>query len=137
MEARLPEVASGVIRYLSEAGKKYWQAFASVREVDRLDGHEKARVADDLGISTTELRVLASKDKNSADLLVRRMESIGVDPRSIDLGVMRDLQRCCSQCTDKILCVHELEDKPREVTWPSYCPNEHTLAALAEGAKDA
>jgi hypothetical protein len=43
---------------------------------------------------------------------------------------MRDLQRCCSMCRDKTLCVHELEDKPRQAMWPKYCPNEYTLACL-------
>jgi hypothetical protein len=59
------------------------------------------------------------------------MATLGLDPTKLDGAVMRDLQRGCSLCRDKQLCVHELEDKPREPTWPKYCPNEHTLAALS------
>jgi len=132
MQAKFLEAISDVFRYLKETGKKYLQTLRSVAEFDRLDSHEKARIANELGISNGELRVLASKNKNSADLLVRRMESIGLDPRSTDQAVMRDLQRCCSMCSDKVLCVHELEDNPRKVTWPSYCPNEATLGALTD-----
>jgi hypothetical protein len=131
MQAKFPEAVSGLFRHLSEAGRRYWQRFSSVAEYDRLDGHEKARIANELGVSTDELRVLASKDKGSADLLVRRMETIGLDPRNTDPAVMHDLQRCCSKCLDKVLCAHELEDKPREVTWPRYCPNEATLGSLS------
>jgi hypothetical protein len=43
---------------------------------------------------------------------------------------MRDLQRCCSNCDSKQLCAHELEDKPKGASWPKYCPNEQTIAAL-------
>src|SRR4029078_5389307 len=100
-------------------------------EIDRLHRQEKARIATELGISCDELGVLASKDKTSADLLVRRMESIGLNPSDTDRAVMRDLQRCCSMCRDKRFCVHELKDKPRDPTWPNYCPNEATLGALA------
>ena len=132
MQAKLPEALSDLFHYLNATGKRFWQRLCSAAEVDRLDSQEKARIANELGISADELHVLASKDKTSADLLVRRMESIGLDPRKTDQAVMRDLQRCCSKCRDKVLCVHELEDKPRNVTWPSYCPNEATLDALSD-----
>jgi hypothetical protein len=132
MQAKFPEILSGLFHYLNDTGKKYWQRLSSAAEFERLDGQEKTRIASELGISSDELRVLASKDKTSADLLVRRMESIGLDPRTTDPAVMRDLQRCCSKCRDKVLCVHELEDKPRNLTWPSYCPNEATLDALSD-----
>jgi hypothetical protein len=48
----------------------------------------------------------------------------------VDPSVMRDLQRCCSNCDSKQLCVHELEDKPKGAIWPKYCSNEQTIEAL-------
>lgn len=132
MQARLPEAVDGLFRYLSETGRRYLQRFSSAAEIDRLDGPERARIANDLGISSDALRVLAAKDKTAADLLLRRMKSVGLDPRDTDPGVMRDLERCCSMCRDKVLCVHELEDKPRQAAWPKYCPNEQTLHALLD-----
>jgi Family of unknown function (DUF6455) len=89
-----------------------------------------ARVAQDLGISAADLRFLASQDKTAADLLNRRLETLRLDPTSIDPALMRDLQRCCSICDSKQLCAHELEDKPQSASWPKYCPNEATIAAL-------
>ena len=94
------------------------------------DASEVRRVAQELGISVAELRSLASRDKTAANLLYRRLETLRLDPASIDLAVMRDLQRCCSNCNSKQLCVHELEDKPKTASWPKYCPNEDTIAAL-------
>jgi hypothetical protein len=115
---------------MGEALKRWFQRRASVSEVDSLALEELSSIARELGISAAELSVLASRDKNAADLLYRRMEQLRLDPNHVDLGVLRDLQRCCSNCGLKALCAHELEDKPIGAVWPKYCPNEHTLAAL-------
>jgi hypothetical protein len=119
-------------RRLVEAARRLSRRHTSVNEIARLEPRELACVARDLGISSDELRVLAAQDKSAADLLLRRMETLRLDPAQVDSAVMRDLQRCCSKCKDKVLCLHELEDRPREAMWPKYCPNEQTLAALTE-----
>jgi hypothetical protein len=97
---------------------------------DHVDGTEVSDVARELGLSAAELRTLVSRGKNSAELLQRRLQVLSIAPSRIEPAVMRDLQRCCSQCHDKPLCAHELEDKPKEANWPSYCPNEQTIQAL-------
>jgi Family of unknown function (DUF6455) len=117
-------------RHLTAAFKAFWQRRASVNEIDRLGAAETRHLARDLGLSSDELRLLAATDRSAADLLGRRMDTLGLEPAHVDSMVMRDLQRCCSQCTDKVLCVHELEDRPRQAAWPKYCPNEQTLGAL-------
>jgi hypothetical protein len=119
-------------RGLVEAARRLSRRHIAVNEIARLEPRELACIARDLGISRDELRVLAAQDKSAADLLLRRMETVRLDPTRIDSAVMRDLQRCCSKCKDKVLCVHELEDRPREAMWPKYCPNEQTFAALTE-----
>lgn len=121
-----------LLRELVEAARRLSRRCTSANEIARLEPRELACIARDLGISPGELRALAAQDKSAADLLLRRMETIRLDPTQVDAAVMRDLQRCCSTCKDKVLCVHELEDRPREATWPKYCPNEQTLAALTE-----
>jgi hypothetical protein len=103
---------------------------AAVKELANCDASEVARIAQDLGISAADLRVLASRDKTAADLLHRRLETLRLDPASVDPALMRDLQRCCSNCISKRLCAHELEDKPKGASWPKYCPNEGTIAAV-------
>jgi hypothetical protein len=124
---------------LTAAVTALWRRRASVKEIDRLGTQEATCLARDLGISADELRLLAAQDKDAADLLVRRMETLGLDAARIDPTVLHDLQRGCSKCADKGLCVHELEDHPRNAAWPKYCPNEQTLAALREerGTRDA
>jgi hypothetical protein len=83
----------------------------------------------------SELRILANHDKNAADLLYRRMDQLRLDRNHVDIAVLRDLQRCCSNCDLKKLCAHELEDKPKGAIWPKYCPNEQTLVALTSEPK--
>src|SRR5262249_20678333 len=121
-----------LLRALVEAGKRLSRRHTSVNEIARLEPQELAFIARDLGISSYRLQSLAAQDKSAADLLLRRMETLRLDPTHVDPAVMRDLQRCCSNCKDKVFCVHELEDRPREAIWPKYCPNEQTLAALTE-----
>lgn len=122
----------GLLRGLVQAVRRLSRRRTSVSEIACLEPQELASIARDLGTSPDELRVLAGQDKSAADLLLRRMETLRLDPTQVDSAVMRDLQRCCSMCKDKVLCVHELEDRPREAMWPKYCPNEQTLAAITE-----
>lgn len=115
---------------ITELWKSFVARRAAVNELARADGGEMARIAQELGVSPDELYRLASRDKTAADLLYRRLQGLRLDPKSIDVAVLRDLQRCCSNCGSKQLCVHELEDNPRTARWPKYCPNEDTIAAL-------
>src|SRR5215471_6567973 len=74
---------------------------ASVKEIEKMDTQDIRCIARDLGISPVEIRTLAAKGENAADLLVRRMKTIGLEPGEVDVAVVRDLQRCCSICTQK------------------------------------
>jgi hypothetical protein len=120
-----------LMRLFDEAWKRFRTRRAALNELSYCDALELTRVAHDLGVSTEDLRVLATRDKTAADLLYRRLHALRLDPTSVDPAVMRDLQRCCSNCDSKQLCAHELEDRPVTATWPTYCPNEETLDALA------
>jgi hypothetical protein len=123
--------ASSVLNFFADGWNNWRDRRARLVEFDHCDPAEMQRIAHDLGTSVPELRVLAGRDQHAADLLYRRLNSLKVDPARIDLAVMCDLQRCCANCADKVLCVHELEDRPTAATWPKYCPNEQTIGALA------
>jgi len=124
-------------RRLIEASKNWVRRRASIHEVAALDSEELSCIAHEIGISDAELRVLASHDKKAADLLYRRMEQLRLDRNHVDIAVLRDLQRCCTNCDLKQLCAHELEDKPIAAAWPKYCPNEQTLFALKSEPKQS
>jgi len=131
LRKKLTDLLTTASRQLAIVADSLRRRRASVDEIDRLDAQVKTCLARDLGIPADDIRAMATKDRSAADLLLRRMATLGLDPARTDPMTMRDLQRCCSLCRDKQLCVHELDDKPREPTWPKYCPNEPTLTALS------
>ena len=121
---------SKVVQFFADAWQKWRERRARLDEFDQCDAAEMHRIAGELGTSIAELRVLIGRGEHAADLLRRRLHSLAVDPATIEPAVIRDLQRCCAQCGDKTLCVHELEDRPKAASWPKYCPNEQTIGAL-------
>jgi hypothetical protein len=113
-----------------EALGNWWKRCSSIAAFDQIGSDEARNVAKDLDTSVAELRLLAGQSADSADLLPRRLLHRKIDPAAVEPGVMRDLQRCCSQCGAKVLCEHELDDHPKSAKWPEYCPNEQTIDAL-------
>lgn len=122
-----------VVKFVTDLWRDWNERRARLTAFDRTDSAEMTRVASELGTTATELRSLVGRGSHAADLLMRRMHSLDLDPRKVEPAVMRDLQRCCANCSSKMLCVHELEDRPKEASWPKYCPNELTINALTDG----
>jgi hypothetical protein len=130
MQSELQSSFHGLMGSLRAKWKNYWEKRAAINELASCDPSEVARIAEDLGVSATDLRFLAASDKGVADLLTRRLQALWVDPTTVDPAVMRDLQLHCARCESKQLCAHELEDKPPIQSWPIYCPNEQTIEAI-------
>ena len=111
-----------------------WVAkYAPPNELDRGGEEEVEHIARDIGIAASELRVLASKHSDAADLLYRRMAVLGLDPdelRRTEPVVLRDLQRLCSMCERRKRCVLEFGERPASAVWQEYCPNRLTLSGL-------
>ena len=119
-----------IMQTVSEGWSNYRRRRARINELRALDCGDMRQIMQDTGLSFADLVALAKTSGDAAELLYRRMKELGLDPKTIDLAVMRDMQRCCSLCESKALCTHELEDKPKRASWPSYCPNKDTLEAL-------
>jgi len=97
-------------------------------------GAEIARVARDLSLSTGELRSLAGKGADAADLLYRRMAGMALSRDAVaraEPKVMQDMQKTCSLCDSKKRCRHDFAQGSESSAWQAYCPNEDTLSALA------
>jgi hypothetical protein len=103
---------------------------ARLRDLECCSPFDLDRIAQDLGMSVAELRQVTVS--GNADLLLARLRDNRIDPSKIDPAVLRDLQRCCASCENQTLCGHEVEDRPVEARWPSYCPNQSTIAALTQ-----
>jgi len=90
-------------------------------------------MAKDAGVSVDEFRQLARKSPHSADLLLRRMTALDLDPgevHRIEPQTFHDLQRVCSMCREQRRCVHDLAADADNPAWKDYCPNVATLMAL-------
>lgn len=101
-----------------------------------LPDRDSARIAADIGVAPSELYALAALPPDAADLLPRRLASLGLSEDDVVAcapGVLRDMERLCSYCRSKRRCAHDL--KATTARWPTYCPNAATFADLiASGA---
>src|SRR5262249_52659249 len=117
-----------------------WHAWKARRDslaaLEHCGRGEMARIAHDLSLSTGELRALARKGPDAADLLYRRMDELGLDRDSIahgDQRLMWDMQKGCSLCAAKGRCRHDFARGAEASAWQPYCPNHDTLNTLVAG----
>ena len=96
---------------------------------------EVERIAQELGLSTFELRALVSHP-DDRELLAKRMAGMHLEPAAVaqsDPAMSRDLQRVCAMCGFKYRCARDLALEPLDPDWQGwrdYCPNATTLSAL-------
>ena len=68
-------------------------------------------MAQDAGVSVAEFRKLSSLGPEGADLLLRRMEAIDLDPKEVsqtERRTLQDLQRVCAMCESHRRCARDL-----------------------------
>jgi hypothetical protein len=94
---------------------------------------EIERIARDLRMSAAELRAAAKRGPNTADLLLRRMAALDLDPNEvgrIEAATFRDLQRVCTLCKSHRRCARDFARNAPIAAWEGYCANTDTLMAL-------
>jgi hypothetical protein len=112
---------------------------ATISEINACGDDEMAHIARDIGLMPSELRTLAGKWPDEADLLSRRIVTVGLQTEQIkatEPQVLRDLQRVCGQCASGRRCKHDLNDDQSDSSWRDYCPNVATLDALRSDERD-
>ncbi len=96
---------------------------------------EVQRMAQDLGLSSPELRSLARRGPDERNLLQRRMAALRLDHGELarrDPALVRDLQRVCASFSSPGRCARDLKRQPNKPDWQEYCPNAPTLGALSK-----
>jgi len=94
---------------------------------------EIERMANDLGMSPSELQTLVNRGPDAADLLLRRMVALDLDRNEVCQtapGTFKDLQRVCAMCESRKRCARDLGRNGAGSEWKDYCPNAATLIAL-------
>lgn len=112
---------------------KYRYAVSIRGDFVRLGPEAVARVAQDIGLSSSELVRLATEGPQAADQLPKLLVALGVDPDQFDSAnpaVTRDLQRLCIMCAHKSQCEHELAAGTAAENYESFCPNAISLDSL-------
>jgi hypothetical protein len=129
---------------LRDAVARWWRNWRSSRaqmnELSRLAPDELQAIAHDVGVTQPELRALAAKPVELGRYLYRRLSALGLDPVEVgqrEGAVLQDLQRVCTLCAGKRRCAHDLDQRPGDPRWQSYCPNAATLTALRTEAEIA
>jgi hypothetical protein len=122
----------GAVEALLTRVRDWWRR---QNELSKLDDRELGRVAAELGISASALEELVERGPDAASHLYERMALLGLSKEDLDAaaqGVMRDLQRTCACCDHKGVCERDLELRPADPAWKSYCPNAVTLQTLVD-----
>jgi hypothetical protein len=110
------------------------------QRLDACDKNEIARIARDVGLSSSDLREMAALGPDAAQQLLDRMAVLHLDADALaksEPSTMRDLQRLCSSCVSKKRCQRDLLLTPDDPMWRHYCPNAGTLDALQSEAANA
>lgn len=110
-----------------------WARGDAASEVSCCGEMEIERIARDIRMTPAELRAVAKRGPEAADLLLRRMAALELDPAEVSqVGpqTFRDLQRVCSLCESKRRCARDLARDSAMPAWQDYCPNAQTLIAL-------
>src|SRR5215510_993919 len=74
---------------------------SALSELDRTSPAETARIAHDLGFSSSDLVRLAGRGPHAADLLSHRLEAQHIDAEKLvhdQPAALRDMQRLCAMC---------------------------------------
>jgi hypothetical protein len=112
--------------------RDWWRA---QNELAGINPGELDRVAADLGMSAGALKGLVARGPDAANLLYERMQALGISRADVDhaaQGVMRDLQKTCACCNERGACEWDLDERPDDPVWKSYCPNAVTLDSLTK-----
>jgi len=125
VEAALGAIADWVTNYRNAVGFN--------NEFDMCGPDEVMRMAEDIGVTPSQLQELVRKGGNSANLLKRMLVALQVDPKVIadmDPLVMREMKWLCITCSNKRQCEHELAKGTAAEHFEQYCPNAVSIDEL-------
>jgi hypothetical protein len=94
---------------------------------------ELRRVAQDVGVSVSDLRIMAAAHPGHGALLPERLRQLGIDPAYVQSALTatyRDLERTCAMCPAWRRCARDLANGDVQSGMDSYCLNSPTIDAL-------
>jgi hypothetical protein len=111
----------------------------SLEELAACAPSELQRIARDVGVSVSDLHIIAAAHPGPSELLPLRLELLGLDPgyvRAELTGTYRDLERTCAMCPARRRCARDLAKGDVQAGMDGYCLCSATIDALAvDGAE--
>ena len=105
----------------------------SLAELDTFPPSDLQHIAQDVGVSVSDLRVVAAAHRGPGELLPRRLTLLGLDPAyivSAQTTTYRDLERTCAMCPAWRRCARDLAKGDVQAGMGSYCLASPTIDAL-------
>jgi hypothetical protein len=142
MEANVPNhgaylsnypVVEMVINAIADWVKNYRFTAGLHDELEACGPDEVRAIAQDIGLTPSDLRELASKGPGAADLLEKMLVALKVDPKilkELDSRLTTDLRRLCITCGHKGRCKHELAAGTAAKNFQEFCPNAVSLETM-------
>jgi hypothetical protein len=119
---------------LLEKWRRMLRKRRSLVELAACPPSELQRIAQDVGVSVSDLRIIAAAHPGPSELLPLRLELLGLDPgyvRSAQSATYRDLERTCAMCTAQRRCARDLANGDVQAGMDSYCLCSQIIDALA------
>jgi hypothetical protein len=94
---------------------------------------ELHRIAQDVGLSETDLRSLSCSHPGPSELIPRRLQQLGLDVGYVKYArtaTYRDLERVCATCKAWRRCARDLANGDDQTGMREYCLNAATIDAL-------
>jgi hypothetical protein len=94
---------------------------------------ERRHLAEDVGLSGTDLRRFNCTHNGPTELLPARLRELGIDPEFVKharTATYRDLERVCATCKSSRQCANDLARGEVQAGMYSYCLNAPTIDAL-------
>ncbi len=105
------------------------QRWRERQELAALAPRERDRILMDAGLQASDLASVLGSRADAGELPAM-LDRFGLDPRRIEPGVLRDLQRVCTLCSAKRQCRRALAGGADAEACRRFCPNGDTLRAL-------
>jgi hypothetical protein len=108
----------------------------SLAELAACSPSELERIARDVGVSVSDLRIMATAHRGPSELMPQRLTLLGLDPayvKSALTDTYRDLERTCAMCTAWRRCARDLAKGDVQAGMGSYCLCAPAIDALTVG----
>ncbi|MGJ4892467.1 hypothetical protein ACQR1Y_30020 [Bradyrhizobium sp. HKCCYLRH3099] len=121
------------VQYLIDTFAQWLKHRRELSELRQLDRDDFERIAMDLQVTPGDLDELVRHGEHAADELPLMLKALGIDEAALARAeplVLRDMERVCAMCKDKIRCHRDLAHGTSSEHYEEYCLNAPTIDRL-------